>query len=374
MNSTRPSRVIVDLGALRHNIRLVRDRIGSSVRFYAVCKGDAYGCGVAQVARVCAQEKVDALAVGDASDAISIRAAGVTLPILAYGCSDPQLAAPMAQLELTVTIFDLPGLAAFGAVKAPVDAWLELDCGFGRLGFTSDQFGTALAALREYSNLRIRGFYTHLGAVDEAAVVARQMTLFERMIGEARSAGYADAETMVASSRVIAAFPHLALSAVNPGRALYGLLEGRYAQLLPVQQVVRAVESRVIQVKEVAPEMRVGYGGADPRAGSVMRTAVVPLGFADGFPRHWNEGYALVRGRRARIVGLMSMEHTVLDVTDIADASVGDSVVFQGDQGDKCITPAELARMTGFEVIDILPRLARGLPREYVDESPRRLT
>lgn len=366
MNELHPSRVILDLEALRHNIRLVRARIGTGVRFYAVCKGDAYGCGAPVVARVCAEEGVDALCVGDAVDAQSIRAAGVALPILAYGCSDPASAAAMIKLGIIVTIFDLQGLRGFGEAGAPVEAFLELDCGFGRLGFTPDQLAPALSELRHYRNIELRGLYTHLGGVDDAAAVARQMKRFDQLAQQARAAGHMALELMVASSRVVANYPELDLNAVNPGRAIYGMLEGRYAETLAARPVIRGVESRVIQVKDLASDMRMGYGGFDPKPGQTIRAAVLPIGFSGGFPRLLKSGHVLLHGKRAPIVGLMSMEHTLVDVSDIPDVRHGDTAVLLGEQNGAAITAADLARMTGFEVIDILPRIARGLPRSYV--------
>ncbi len=366
MNELHPSKIILDLQALRHNIRLVRARIGPSVRFYAVCKGDAYGCGAAVVARVCAEERVDALCVGDAADAQSIREAGVTLPILAYGCSDPAAAAAMARLGIIVTLFDLPGLRGFGEAGEPVEAFLELDCGFGRLGFTPDQLAPALGELRRIKNIRLRGLYTHLGAVDDREAVARQMKLFDGCTRQARAAGHAELELMVASSRVVADYPELDLGAVNPGRAIYGLLEGRYAEILAARPVISGIESRVIQIKDLASDMRMGYGGFDPKPGHTIRAAVLPIGFSGGFPRRLKDGYVLLGGRRAPIIGLMSMEHTLVDVSALPDVRHGDTAVLLGAQNGAAITAADLARMTGFEVIDILPRLARGLPRSYV--------
>lgn len=370
MTALRPSRVVIDLAALRHNVRLLRRRIGPSVKLYAVCKGDAYGCGAVAVARVCEEERADAIAVGDPEDAITIRAAGIRLPMLAYGVTDPQLAGEMAKLGVIVTIFDHDGLAAYGSAGSEVDAFLELDCGFGRLGFTPADIDAVAGELLRTPSIRLRGLYTHLAAVDDPVAVAGQMTLFADMAAALQAQGVNPPERMVASSRVIAAYPHLNLNAVNPGRALYGLLEGRYAQDLEVRPVISGIESRIIQVKDLAPGMRMGYGGADPRPGSPIRAAVVPIGFAGGFPRNFTDGYILVHGRRAPIIGMMSMEHTLVDVSDIAGARVGDEVVLLGRQGSAEVTPADLAAMTGLEALEILPRLARGLPRAYADVAP----
>jgi len=140
----------------------------------------------------------------------------------------------------------------------------------------------------------------------------------------------------------------------------------RYAATLAVRPVIRSIESRVIQIKDLASDMCMGYGGFDPKPGQTIRTAVLPIGFSGGFPRLLKDGYVLLRGKRAPIIGLMSMEHTLVDVSEVPEVRHGDTAILLGEQDGAAITAPDLARMTGFEIIDIMPRLARGLPRTYV--------
>lgn len=364
MTSRHLTWVEIDLRALAHNVERIRAHVGPDVRIYAVCKGDGYGCGAAEVAETAIKAGADALAVGDLHDAAAVRARRITAPMLLYGSTDPASAAAVADLDLTATLHDLEGVDAFSALGRPLEAFVKVDCGFGRLGFTPEQWPEAFRRIRGAAKIHLRGLYTHIGAVDDAAAVDRQAAVFRQAVTEADAAGFTHLELMASSSRVLLGYEALHLSAVNPGRMLMGMLEGTWAARAQILPVVRAIKSRVIQVKTVRPDMRIGYGGATA-GGETIRAAIIPIGFAAGLPRVLH-GHVLVRGARAPMVGLASMEHLMLDVSTIPGAAVGDEAVVLGRQGDETITADELSRTTGLELLEIVVRLARGLPRVYL--------
>lgn len=364
MSTPHRSWVEIDLRALAHNVERIRARVGPDVRIYAVCKGDGYGCGAAEVAETAIKAGADALAVGDLEDAAAVRARRVVAPMLLYGVTDPASAAAVVDLGLTATLHDFEGVRAFAGLGRPLEALVKVDCGFGRLGFTPESWAEAFRLIRSAPALRLRGIYTHIGGVDDAAVVSRQAVLFRRAVADAEAAGFTGLELMASSSRVLLGYADLHLTAVNPGRMLMGMLEGPWAARAQVLPVVRAIKSRLIQVKTVRPDMRIGYGGSTA-GGDTIRAAIIPMGFAAGLPRVLH-GHVLVRGARALIVGLASMEHLMLDVSAIPAAAVGDEAVVLGRQGEAEITADELSLTTGLELLEIVPRLARGLPRVYL--------
>jgi alanine racemase len=359
------SYVEIDLGALRRNFRKMRARLGPAVRIYGVCKGDAYGTGIERVAPVLIAEGADGIAVGDPHEAARVRALDPKLPVLLYGSTDPSQAAAVAALGVTVTVFDLPGLHAFAALGRPVEVSVKLDCGFGRLGFVPEAWSDVFGLLRRMRHIRLRGLYTHLASVEEPSAVERQLGLFETAVNLAEQAGFRELELMVASSRVAIGYPERLFNAVNPGRLLYGLLDPPWDALFPVEPVVAAVKSRVIQVKMVQPGMCLGYGGVE--LSEPIRAAVLPIGFVAGLPRVLHRAAVLVRGRRAPTVGLASMEHLLVDASGIAGIAVGDEAVLLGKQSGDQITPHQLAAMTGLEPLEILTRMARSLPRVYLE-------
>ena len=363
MTRLRPAWVEIDLAALAHNVAEVRRLCGGATLF-AVCKGDAYGCGAERTAPVMRAAGVDGFAVADAEDARRIRAAGVDSPILLYGGTTPDLLDAALMPGVIATVHDAAGMEALAALGRPVEAYVEVDCGFGRLGFTPEEWPGAFARLAASNQVRVSGLYTHFSDPGDAAVTARQSALFARAQGDAAEAGLAGLVSMTASSRVLLGYPDQVLDAVNPGRMLYGMLEAPWDAEGNFRPVLSAVKSRVIQVRDLPEDFGVGYGGTR-RAGR-MRTAVIAFGFKDGIPRAPAGGEVLIRGRRVPVLGLRSTEHTVLDVTDVPDAAVGDEVVLLGRQEDAAIEGIEVCTMYKTEMIELLPRLGRSLPRVYI--------
>jgi alanine racemase len=364
----RPAWSEIDLDALAHNVRVIRAMLRPTDRFYAVCKNDAYGCGAHESARTMLEAGADAFAVSDPADAQRIRAAGIDAPILLYASTCPDQADAVADLGLIATVHDFSGLAALTRVKRTVDVHVEVDCGYGRLGFTPGEWDEAFCTLRAAPNLRVVGLYTHIANVEVQAAVAAQADLFKRAAAAAEGAGLRNLERMAASSRVMLGYPELNLNAVNPGRMLYGMIEDPWRGHADLRPVIRAIKSRVLQVKTIPAS----FPFDDPRhkaAPGTLRTAVIAFGFKDGLPREPAGGTVLVRGRRARILGARATEHTVIDVTDIPGVEAGDDVVIVGQQGDETISGHEAVATYKMAMIELLPRMTLNTVRTYVRDD-----
>lgn len=366
--SARPAWCEIDLGALAHNVRTIRAHLPPQVRLYAVCKNNAYGCGTRESARTMLQAGANAFAVSDPEDAQRIRDAGIDAPILLYASTTPDAAAAVAELGLIATVHDFEGLEAFAGAGRRVDVHVEVDCGYGRLGFVPQQWRSAFERLAKARNLRVVGVYTHITSVEDEAAVARQSTLFKQAQAEARSAGFEDIEFMAASSRVLLGYPQLNLTAVNPGRMLYGMMEAPWLGRWDIRPVIRAVKSRVLQVKDIPADFAFDDAQHKSSPGS-LRTAVIAFGFKDGLPRQPAGGTVLVRGRRARIVGMRATEHTIIDVTGIPGVAPGDEVVIVGSQGKETIDAHEAVATYGMAMIELLPRMSLNVPRLYVGSN-----
>ena len=369
--SARPAWCEIDLDALAHNVRSIRSMLAPGVRFYAVCKNNAYGCGTRETALTMLEAGADAFAVSDPEDAQRIRAAGVDAPILLYASTTPDAAAAVAEMGLIATIHDFDGLEAFARTGRSVDVHVEVDCGYGRLGFTPDEWAAVFERLRRAKNLRVIGLYTHLAFVEEAAAVKRQAGLFERSAVMARQAGFENLELMAASSRVLLGYPDLNLTAVNPGRMLYGMIEAPWLENADVRPVIRAIKSRVLQVKTIPADFSIDDARHKAAPGS-LKTAVIAFGFKDGLSRQPAGGTVLVKGQRARIIGMRATEHTVIDVTDIPGVAAGDEVVIVGSQGGETIDGHEAVATYKMAMIELLPRMTLSLPRVYVDGGVHR--
>jgi len=357
----RASWVEIDPGAIRHNLRLIRALAGTA-RIYAVCKGDAYGFDAASVARVAADEGIDALACGDPDDALAIRAAGVALPILLYGVTDANALPALASLDVVVTAHDAATLDT--CLAHDLAFAVKLDAGFNRLGFRDTDLDHVTAAAARHPRARVRTVYTHLYDADAPASISLQVARFDAMAARLDAAGWRGCERMVASSRVLIGAPHLALDAVNPGRLVYGLLEPPWNRRVDARCALAAVKARVISLKRLAAGTTAGYAATTLPRDTLV--AVIPYGFSDGYPRLPAGGTVLVRGRRAPLLGPRHTEHALVDVTDVPGVALGDEVVLLGIQGEDAVTIHELVEATGVPLIELVPRLARNPRRRWL--------
>ena len=358
----RAAWVEIDVGAIRHNLRLIR-KLAGKARVYVVCKGDAYGFDAVTIAQLAVEERLDALACGDPDDARLIRDAGVTLPILLYASTMARDLPAIASLDVIVTAHDAATLAV--CITNRLAFSLKLDSGFNRLGFRDQDLDVVLATARDNPDARVQGVYTHLTDTDVSSSVANQVARFHAMTAQIDAAGWKGLERMVASSRVLIAAPDLALDAVNPCRLVYGLFEEQHwHHLVDSRSALAAVKASIISLKRVAAGSAPVYGGGTLARDTVL--AVIPFGFADGYPRVPAGGTALVRGQRVPLLGQRHTEHSILDVTDVASVALGDEVVLLGTQGEECIGIHDLVIATGVPLLELASRLARNPHRKML--------
>jgi alanine racemase len=368
---------VIDLGALCDNAALI-GRVVDGAAVCAVIKADAYGHGSVPVAR--ALEKSGAcaaLAVSLVEEGVALRDAGVQLPILVMGPAQAGGHAELVARQLTPVASergDLDALAAIGRARAnPVAIHLKVDTGMGRLGIAPGELvGVVERILSDADALALEGICTHMASADlpdvatAAAVTGAQLTCFAGVLADARAAGASPRLVHAANSAGAFRFPTARFDMVRPGIALYGNgIAVPPVELGRLRQVMQ-LESEVVQIRAVDAGQAVSYGGLW-RADRPSRIAVIPVGYADGYPRRLTgSAEALVRGRRCPVVGAISMDMTLVDVTALAhDARVGDAVVLLGAQGDQSISTAELADRAGLTEYEITCGISRRVPRIY---------
>jgi alanine racemase len=377
----RPAWVDVDLAALEHNLARIRERLaGSGARVMAVVKADAYGHGAVGVSRALEAAGVDWLGVALLEEGAEIRRAGVEVPILVLGTARPAKIALYARYGLTPTISSVSELALWrnwtaGQTTAqPIH--LKVDTGMGRLGVPVAKVPQALELLRTHPGLELAGLLSHFGDADdlESPRNPAQEARFSEVLGLLTPEERERTLIHMANSAAALHRPASRYGLVRLGIALYGLdpaerpdrplaLEAR-TDLRPVM----SVRARIVQIRGLPAGTAVSYGGRTvTRRRSVI--AVVPVGYADGYAwRLTGKAEALVRGRRVPVAGSVTMDMTLLDVTD-AGAELGDEVVLLGRQGDEEITATELAAHAGTISWEILCHLGLRLPRRYVREG-----
>lgn len=320
----------IDLVAVAANVRAVRALVGRDVWLCAALKADAYGFGLVPVARAVKRAGADAIGAGSIVDGIRLRDAGIRGPVLVYGGDVlTEKAIHVAEgNRLTVTVHDARSLkACTRQARAKLDVMLEVDSGAGRLGFDPQSAIDAIDALKRTPALRLRGLYTHMSVPARAAHAAlrEQMRRFAQVAD-----GYPSLLTMAASSRVLDLAPDMRLNAVDVGRAVYGLLPRRGGRLgHRLRPALARLASTLVAVKTPP--------------GSAARIGVIPFGRAGGMAS-LSAGHVLLSGRRARVIGEPSLEHTRIDLTRHPRARVGDEVVIVGRQRGAEITVEDVLR------------------------------
>jgi len=359
----RPSWAEIDPGALLRNVQAARRAVGPERKIWFVCKGDGFGFGAARVAAWALEAGVDALCVGSPEEAWAIRQAGIQAEILLFASTLPQEVAALAELDLILSIHSPRMLEAIAALDRPVQAFVEIDCGFGRFGLQPAQWRDALQRLRGLPQVRLRGLYSHLSAPEDAQTSARQAGVFAQAIADAERVGFVGLEHVLASSRVIILHPQLHHTGVDPGRFIYGALAPALMERAGLQPLLHAVRGRIIHVQEHAAGTTLGLGyGASIVPDRPLRLAVVPIGFWDGLNHAPPLGRVIVAGRYAPVLGRRSFQHTVIDVTAVPEADVGSVVTLVGRDGDCAIGIDEVAATLNLPAMELLPRLVRGLP------------
>ena len=379
--SLRPTTAHIDLGALRHNLAQVR-RLAGAREVIAIVKADAYGHGAVPVARALAAEGVTRFGVALVEEGRALREAGIRGEVLVLGGFGEDQADEIVELGLTATIFhpghaDALNEAARRAGRAaPVH--VKIDTGMGRLGFAVDAAPDAIAAVTRLPGLRLDGVMTHFADADLAdpAYAREQMMRFDRVVEALASRGVsapirhaANSAAVMAASSWRSAMGGPLYEAVRPGLMLYGARPGPAVGAGVDLRPVLSLTTRILLLKRVPPGTPISYGRTFvTRRESLI--AVLPIGYADGYPRALsNAGRVLVRGRAAPVVGRVCMDLTMVDVTDVPGAAEGDEAVVIGTQGAAAITVEEVADGAGTIAYEILCGIGPRVPRRYLDAA-----
>lgn len=374
----RPTRAEVNLSHLRHNLHVLRR--ATKVPIWGVLKADAYGHGAKAVGRTLERAGMDGICVALVEEGVELREAGLSCPILVMGGYYGPAYRELSHFGLTPVLVDESQVQRLGREAAAsgtrMKVHVKLDTGMSRLGVREQQWPAFAQAIASASALQLDGVMTHFAAADDTSpeALSEPLSAFARGIQVLEAHGLPGAPTHAAGSAALLRSRAAHLSLVRPGIALFGVdplppsvprLAGELGQLRPVM----SVHSRIVALRRLRPGESVGYGGTF-RAQRATEVATVPIGYADGLDRALsNRGAVLVRGQRAPIVGVVSMDMTTVDVTDIPGAALGDEVVLLGTQkyGDReaSITADEIGKWMGSIAWEALTNISRRVPRFY---------
>jgi len=363
----------VDHAAIRHNLATIRAAVDDAA-VIAVVKANAYGHGDVAVARTLAAAGVERLAVATVDEARRLREAGLQVPILVLWGIGPEEAADAVELALEPIVYDARAIdwleAAAAGSPAPIGVHLKVDTGLGRQGMDPAHVAGLATAIARSPRLTLAGTMSHLAvAGEDDAYTEGQLVRMAQTIDTLRSAGIDPGLVHVgASSGIVTGLTGL-VDAVRPGLTLYGLLPAGIA-VAPGFGTLRpalSLKARALRIFDLPAGERIGYG-LRYQATRATRVATLGIGYGDGWPRvHANNGSVLVRGRRAPIVGAVSMDGVTVDLGDIAGVTYDDEFVLIGEQSGARITADDVAgerRTINYEVTtalrERLPRLHLG--------------
>jgi len=374
----RPTWVEISLSRLRRNFDHVRQLAGAR-HVMAVIKADAYGHGAVPIARCLAACGVDWFGVATVEEALELREAGIAQPILLLGglyMSDP---AHLIEYQLTPTVSSTARLDTYAECAQrfgkPIEFHLKVDTGIGRLGLPLDRLEAFLEHYRELRGLELTGFFTHLASAEDLVATQNeeQAACFRSALEALRAAGIDPKWTHVSNSAALWVGLKFPENLVRVGALLFGYCmpilapPGREAPKGELFEPVLTFKSRVVYLKDVPTGTPLGYGGAF-HTRRPSRIATVPVGYADGLSRGLsNRGRTIIRDRYARIVGNISMDLALLDVTDVPGADVGDEVILLGSSPHCSITALEIAQELGTVPYEVLCSIGKRVPRVYRD-------
>ncbi|MEM7581772.1 MAG: alanine racemase [Acidobacteriota bacterium] len=371
----------VSRSAYAHNLSFFRQLVGPQVELAAVVKSNAYGHGVEQIAPLATT--ADSFCVHALEEALKLREAGFSRDILILGPVPIEDLERVAEHDLRVALFTRESAERLAEIarrrQHPVRVHLKLETGTHRQGIEASKLDGFADLLRDNPLLMPEGLYTHFANIEDTTdhhYAEHQLATFHRMIEQLRAAGIDPPKRHAACSAATLVVPKTHFNMVRLGISQYGMWSSKEtylsyrleqpkadATLLPVL----TWKTRITQLKQVPAGAFVGYGCAYQTTRST-RIAILPIGYADGYDRRLsNQAYVLIHGRRAPVRGRICMNLSMVDVTDIPDAVLGDEVVLLGRQGDQSIAAEHLASLAGTIHYEILTRINWDLPRLLVD-------
>ena len=377
MHNARPNWAEVSLGALRRNYRALRKLAGSEVEICAVVKADAYGHGSRECARALQAEGARWFGVTSTAGGLHLRHSGISGRILLmtgfWQGDEPEI----IHDQLVPAVWESWHLerlqqAAAKAERRHLPVHLKVDTGMGRLGVGMAELPAMLTQLQAVDRLVLEGVFTHLASAEVvgAADAAKQLAEFERAIALVRQKGFAPKYFHAANSAAMIRLPQARKNLVRPGISLYGYyppFSGDESIQPPQVEPVLTWKTRVISLREHAAGSALGYNGIFVTS-RPSRIAVLPVGYADGLNRRLSSrGQVIVRGARALMVGRISMDVTLVDVTDVPGVQMGDEVILIGASDSLRITAWDHAKAADTIPYEVLCNISKRVPRKYVE-------
>lgn len=371
----RPTFARINLDDLAFNFKSVKDFVGQNIEYMAVVKADGYGHGSIECAKKLENAGVDWFGVALPEEGLELREAGITKPILCLGSFWQGQEKLLLQNGLTPVIFQIEkahsyNLAAF-KLNQKADVHIKIDTGMGRIGVRFEEVKVFVEELKKFTNLNIEGIMTHFAVADDLSendFTQSQIKRFNEAVSLFEQNGFNPKYIDLANSPGAIVQPDSLGNMVRLGGILYGLGEDVLPKEVekPVLKPILSLHTKIAYLKKVPANETFGYGRTfKTRRESLIAT--IPIGYQDGFHRRLsNCGQVIINDTFAPIVGRISMDWTILDVTDVPNVKVDDEVILIGRQNDKKISAADIAEKLDTISYEITCGISRRVPRKYV--------
>ena len=366
----------VNLDAIAQNVKNIKKLIGKKKELMAVVKGNAYGHDILEISSVVLENGATRLAVARLEEAIFLRKAGITVPILVLGLTLKPQAESLVSYDITPTVCEFEMIEKLSELAVQMNKMakihLKVDTGMGRIGIFPDDVLRFIKRIKTLKKVEIEGIFTHFSVADEKDkfYTEEQFRKFIEILTILEKEGIKIPIKHVGNSATLLDLPHMWLDMVRPGLAIYGLYPSKEVKktinLIPAQQF----KTKIVFIKELPRGESISYGRTYITKRR-MRVASLPVGYADGYNRLLsNQGEVLVRGQRVPIIGRVCMDQCMIDVTNLTQVEIGDEVVLWGRQGEEMITVEEIAqkiRTINYEIVH-LPDKKR-VPKLFIKDG-----
>lgn len=383
MNMVKRTWAEISLNAIEHNYNVIRNKVADDTKVCCVIKADGYGHGAVELSQVYEKLGADFFAVSNIDEGIEIRKSGSKLPIVILGYTPVSEAENLAEYDISQAVFSLEYAKELSEKCVEEDCickmHIKVDSGMSRIGFMCQEFPRDEYSIEEICeacclpNLEVEGLFTHFCVSDEDAegreFTNKQYENFIHVRDSLKKRGVDISVVHCSNSGAIEDYPETCCDMVRAGIILYGLApSSKLADRLDLVPAM-TLKTVVAFVKEVQKGATISYGRTFT-ADRKMKIATVPIGYADGFIRqNAKNGYMMVNGKKAKIVGRICMDQTMLDVTDIEDVKTGDEVVVFGTGENGEPTADSLAENTGTINYETVCLVGKRVPRIYIKDG-----
>jgi len=373
-DAQRPTWTEINLDNLAFNFKSVKQFVGAKLNYMAVVKADGYGHGAVNCARRLEQADIDWFGVALPEEGLELRENGIKKPILCLGSFWAGQENLLLENDLTPVIYRLDIAEKFNRAandkKTIADVHIKIDTGMGRIGVRFDEVKDFAESLKKFTNLRVDGIMTHFATADnlsENDFTNEQIRRFDETVLIFEEKGFRPRYKDLANSPAAVAHQNSRGNLVRIGGILYGLGDDVLPKEIekPALKPVLSLHTRIAYLKKVPKGETLGYSRSFTTEKDSL-IATLPIGYQDGITRRLsNKGRVLINGSFAPIVGRISMDWTILDVTDIPNVKINDEVILIGEENDKKITAEELARLTETISYEITCGIDRRVTRKY---------